>query len=112
MSDTPSPPGSDHGPSPETTPDEPPQSWAGITDPNFNPEKAARGDPWPFDSAECGLVEVTDGPIDFDPVPRLRKRRNGWTPETQAAFIEALSLCGCVARSARAVGMTPRSAYR
>ncbi len=34
------------------------------------------------------------------------------TPEAQAAFIEALVLCGCVARAARAVGMTPRSAYR
>jgi hypothetical protein len=67
---------------------------------------------WPFESAVTGLVEVTDGPIDFTPVPRLRKRRNGWTPEAQRAFIDALALCGCVARAARAVGMAPRSAYR
>lgn len=67
---------------------------------------------WPFGSAVTGLVEVTDGPIDFTPVPRLRRRRNGWTPETQRAFIDALGTCGCVARAARAVGMTPRSAYR
>jgi hypothetical protein len=67
---------------------------------------------WPFESAVTGLVEVTDGPIPFDPVPRLRKRRNGWTPETQRAFIDALAQCGCVARAARAVGMAPRSAYR
>jgi hypothetical protein len=81
-------------------------------DPNFNVERAAAGDPFPFESAVTGLVEVTDGPIDFTPVPRLRKRRNGWTPEAQRAFIDALSACGCVARAARAVGMTPRSAYR
>lgn len=67
---------------------------------------------WPFDTAVTGLVEVTGGPIHFTPVPRLRKRRNGWTPEAQRAFIDALAQCGCVARAARAVGMTPRSAYR
>lgn len=89
-----------------------PRTWSGSTDPNFNPEKAAAGDPFPFDCAVTGLVAVTDGPIAFDPVPRLRRRRNGWTPETQAAFITALSSCGCVARSARSVGMSPRSAYR
>jgi hypothetical protein len=68
---------------------------------------------WPTPSlAVTGYVEVTDGPITFDPVPRARKRRNGWTPETQADFIEAPSRCGCVSRAAKAVGMTPRSAYR
>ncbi len=67
---------------------------------------------WPFASAVTGLVEVTAGPIDFTPVPRLRKRRNGWTPEAQRAFIDALAQCGCVARAARAIGKTPRSAYR
>ena len=83
-----------------------------LFDANFNPERAELGDPFPFDTAITGLVEPTDGPIDFTPVPRLRKRRNGWTPETQRAFIDALSRCGCVARAARAVGKTPRSAYR
>jgi len=73
---------------------------------------AARGEPWPFESAVTGLVEITDGPIDFTPVPRLRKRRDGWTPEAQRAFIDALEQCGCVARAARAAGMTARSAYR
>lgn len=67
---------------------------------------------WPFESAVTGLVEVSDEPIDFTPVARLRKRRNGWTPEAQRAFIDALAQCGCVARAARSVGMTPRSAYR
>lgn len=79
---------------------------------NFNPQRAAAGDPFPFDTAVTGLVEITDGPIAFDPVPRLRKRRNGWTPEAQRAFIDALAACGCVARAARAVGKRPRSAYR
>ena len=83
-----------------------------LFDPNFNPERAAAGDPFPFDTAVTGLVEVTDGPIDFTPVPRLRKRRNGWTPETQRAFIDALARCGCISRAARSVGKTPKSAYR
>jgi len=73
---------------------------------------AAGGLPWPFESAVTGLVEVTDSPIDFTPVPRLRRRRNGWTPEAQRAFIDALAECGCVARAARAVGRTSRTAYR
>ena len=50
--------------------------------------------------------------IGFDPVPRLRVRRNGWTEERQRAFIAALATCGSVAAAAREVGMTPRSAYR
>jgi AraC-like DNA-binding protein len=67
--------------------------------------------PWP-EPAVTGLVDVTDEPIDFTPVPRQRKRRNGWTPEAQRAFIAALEECGCVSRAARAVGMSPRSVYR
>jgi hypothetical protein len=50
--------------------------------------------------------------IKFTPVPRLRNRRNGWTEERQRQFIAALAECGSVSRAARAVGMTPRSAYR
>jgi len=79
---------------------------AAILNPDATPGE------WPFESAVTGPVDITAGPIDFIPVPRLRKRRNGWTPRTQCAFIEALSQCGCVARAARAVGMTSRSAYR
>ena len=67
--------------------------------------------PWP-DEAVTGLVDATDEPIDFTPVPRQRQRRNGWTPEAQRAFIAAVEQCGCVARSARAIGMSPRSVYR
>jgi len=67
--------------------------------------------PWP-EPAALGLVDVTDEPIDFTPVPRQRNRRNGWTELAQRAFIAALEECGSVARSARAVGINPRSAYR
>ncbi|HEX5238315.1 MAG TPA: hypothetical protein VFW39_07630 [Sphingomicrobium sp.] len=67
--------------------------------------------PWP-EPAVTGLVDVADEPIAFTPVPRLRKRRNGWTEEAQRAFIAALEECGCIARAARAVGMSKRSVYR
>jgi hypothetical protein len=50
--------------------------------------------------------------IEFEPVPRQRKHRSGWSPERQHLFLFALSRCGSVARAARSVGMTPRSAYR
>lgn len=50
--------------------------------------------------------------IPFTPVPRLRARRRGWSAERQRAFIDTLAECGSVARSARAVGMSARSAYR
>jgi hypothetical protein len=68
-------------------------------------------DPWAL-TARTGLVDVTTEALDFTPVPRLRRRRNGWTEETQRLFILALSECGCVSKAARAVGMSPRSAYR
>lgn len=41
----------------------------------------------------------------------LRTRHDGWTPERQHDFITALAETGCVAEAARAVGMSPRSAY-
>jgi hypothetical protein len=50
--------------------------------------------------------------IAFDPAPRQRTRRTGWSPERQRLFIFALSRCGSVARAARSVGLSPRSAYR
>lgn len=48
--------------------------------------------------------------IPFDPVP-VRRRRDGWTPERQAGFIEALAECGCVVDACRRVGMSAESAY-
>ncbi|HEX4693386.1 hypothetical protein [Sphingomonas sp.] len=52
------------------------------------------------------------GPIPFDSVPTASKRHDGWTPARQRDFIDALGQCGLVGAAARAVGMTPKSAYR
>lgn len=52
-------------------------------------------------------------PAAYDWVPVLKKRRkDGWSPDKQRAFIEALADCGSVAAAARAVGMTESTAYR
>lgn len=51
-------------------------------------------------------------PIDFTPVPRLRKRRGGWSEQTQRDFIACLQRTGSVAASARAVGRSASTAYR
>jgi transposase-like protein len=61
--------------------------------------------------AEAAGEDLPD-PIPFDPVPRRRRRRDGWTEERQRAFIAVLQLCGSISAAARAVGMSPRSAYR
>lgn len=50
-------------------------------------------------------------PLAFDPVPSASTRHDGWTPERQRGFIRALSMIGMVAPAARAVGMSPKSAY-
>jgi hypothetical protein len=47
---------------------------------------------------------------DFRPVPR-RYRHDGWTPERQKAFIEALADTGCVDRAARMVNIAQTNAY-
>lgn len=46
----------------------------------------------------------------IDPVP-VQPRHNGWTPKRQRGFIEALAATACVEDAARAVGMSPTSAY-
>ncbi len=48
---------------------------------------------------------------DFAPVPRRKPRHDGWTPERQRAFVEALADTGCVQIAARMVNMSPESAY-
>ncbi len=45
------------------------------------------------------------------PAPRQRKRHDGWTPERQLAFIEALAASGCVAEACKVVGMSRSAAY-
>jgi len=47
----------------------------------------------------------------FTPVPRQYQRHDGWTPERQQGFIEALADLGSVSAAAHAVNMTPEGAY-
>ena len=49
-------------------------------------------------------------PPEFEPA-HPRPRFDGWTPERQARFIQALAESACVAEACRAVGMSERSAY-
>ena len=52
-------------------------------------------------------------PAAYDWVPVLKKRRkDGWSPDKQRAFIEALADTGSVATAAQIVGMSESSAYR
>lgn len=46
----------------------------------------------------------------FEPVP-LRARHDGWTPERQIAFIDALAQTACIEDACREVGMGVSSAY-
>ena len=46
----------------------------------------------------------------FTPVA-VRARHDGWTPERQVAFIEALAECGCVTDAAKRVGKSTETAY-
>jgi hypothetical protein len=50
--------------------------------------------------------------IAFTPVPRAKDRHNGWKPEVQLAFIEALADTGSVKAAARAVGRSDNGAYQ
>lgn len=47
----------------------------------------------------------------FAPVPRLKDRHNGWKPEIQRAFIEALAETGSVKSAARRVNRAEVGAY-
>lgn len=47
----------------------------------------------------------------FTPVPRKCERHDGWTPERQRRFVEALADTGSVKAAAHAVNMTPEGAY-
>ena len=47
---------------------------------------------------------------EFAPVPR-KYRHDGWTPERQKAFIEALADTGCVTRAAASVNMAQANCY-
>lgn len=57
------------------------------------------------------MTESPD-PLAFTPVPSASTRHDGWTPERQRRFIEALAATGGVAAAARAVGESSTTAYR
>lgn len=57
-------------------------------------------------------LPVTPGELPaFTPVPRKCARHDGWTPERQRQFIEALADTGSVEAAARAVDMSTEGAY-
>ena len=47
----------------------------------------------------------------FAPVPREKDRSNGWKPEVQRAFIEALAETGSVRSACRRVNRADHGAY-
>ena len=47
-----------------------------------------------------------------DEHPALSCRRDGWTPQRQLAFLDTLARTHCIAKAARAAGMSRESAYR
>ena len=65
--------------------------------------------PAPPTAARQGGTEKLPIP-EFTPVPR-RYRHDGWTPERQKAFIEALADTGCVTRAAAMVNMAQANCY-
>lgn len=66
----------------------------------------------PKRSARAASGSASSSPLpDFVPVA-LRGRHDGWTPERQTEFIEALAECGCVDAACRRVALDPSSAYR
>jgi len=57
------------------------------------------------------MSESPPDPLAFAPVPSASCRHDGWTPDKQRAFIAELARIGVVSAAARAVGMSPKSAY-
>jgi hypothetical protein len=73
--------------------------------------RQAQGDPSTGSVQAGGSALVERPPLpDFTPVPR-RYRHDGWTPERQKAFIEALADTGCVTRAAGMVNMAQANCY-
>jgi hypothetical protein len=56
-------------------------------------------------------LESPDSPAAFTPAA-VKPRADGWTPQKQRGFIEALAEGGSVEHAARSVGMNRASAYR
>lgn len=68
---------------------------------------------WDDDEDDPPFDPATFDPAEFEwrPVPR-RARADGWTPEVQCAFIQALADTGMVEQAAQAVDRSVQSAYR
>lgn len=75
--------------------------------PTADTAHAADGAPPPGKTAR-GLALLNA----FAPVPRQQNRHDGWTPERQRGFIQALADTGSVKAAARAVNMAPEGAYQ
>ncbi|QYJ08565.1 hypothetical protein KUV82_09245 [Qipengyuania flava] len=60
--------------------------------------------------ADAGAQTRTPLPA-FTPVPRQKDRSNGWKPQVQRAFIEALADTGSVTAACRAVRRSTHGAY-
>ena len=60
----------------------------------------------------CASVRGEDDPLAFTPIVSATRRHDGWTPERQRRFIDALATMGVVSRAAKAVGKSLQSAYR
>ena len=69
----------------------------------------------PHDANALSLLDEEDAPArvlpDFTPVPRQCKRHDGWTPERQLRFIEALADTGSVTAACRIAGKSTFAAY-
>lgn len=63
------------------------------------------------DSEDTPAPSPSRALIEFTPVPRATNRADGWKPEVQRAFVEALADTGSVASACRMVGKSERSAY-
>lgn len=69
--------------------------------------------PSPDPAAATALDAHGHDPAAYDWVPVLKKRRkDGWSPDKQRAFIEALADSGSVVTAALSVDMSESSAYR
>jgi hypothetical protein len=80
-------------------------SHSNRTDANFSDDAPAK--------PRSGVIDAhgfDPGDFEWRPVPR-RPRKDGWTPEIQQRFIEALARTGVVERACEEVGMSVRSAY-
>ena len=66
----------------------------------------------PFDERRLPRCDVSDEMLQPARGSRPeRERHDGWTPERIRIFLHTLAACGVVADSARAAGMSVRSAY-